>query len=191
HLRRARERFEPLGNAMEMASTLDAQGRVESDVGRHAAAIATYRESLAWARRSQANGALESAIRLHLAELLLSMGRTLDAEEEMRRAEQLAIAHHASGRLVRIYVLMGILRGREGDEAGFVFFEQALALCRTFERPPALEAEVYRQYGQFKHRLGQGQEAVAFLERAQELFEVAGGGASLERVRAELDELSA
>lgn len=191
HLRRARDRFEPLGDASEMARTLDAQGRVEAGMGRYGAALASYREALAWARRSKANGVVESGIRLHFAELLLEMGRALDAQEEVRRAEQLAIAHHASRRLVRIYVLMGVLRGREGDETGFIFFEQALALCRTFDRTPALEAEVYHQYGQFKHRLGEAHEAVAFLERARELFEEAGGGASLERVRAELAELSA
>lgn len=191
HLRRARERFEPLGEAVEMARTLDAQGLVEADLGRHAAALAAYREALAWARRSQENGRLESAIRLHLAEFMLDAGRMLEAEEEMRRAEQLAIAAHAREPLVRIYMLMGTLRGREGDETGFIFFEQALALCRAFGRRPSLEAEVYRQYAQFKRGLGQEPDAQAFLERARELFEAAGEEAGLAQVRADLDERSA
>jgi len=62
------------------------------------------------------------------AETAWLAGRLLEAEEEMRRAEQLAITSSQTRGLVRIYTLLGTLRGRQGDETGFVFFEQAIAL---------------------------------------------------------------
>lgn len=191
HLRRAREGVEPAGDASEMARILDAQGMLEGRQGRAEVAIAAFREALAWTRRREPDPALETRVRLHLAELLLGAGRALEAEDEMRRAEQLAIAANLSARLVRIYTLMGAQRGRQGDETGFVFFEQAMALCRALERSPALEAEVCYEYGVFKHHLGQRDEARAYLERARELYEAVGGAATLERVRAELEQLSA
>jgi tetratricopeptide (TPR) repeat protein len=191
HLRRAREAVEPSGDAREMARILDAQGVLDARGGRADVAIAAYREALAWTRRREPDPALETRVRLHLAELLLATDRALEAEDEMRRAEQLAIGANLTARLVQIYTLMGAHRGRLGDETGFVFFEQAMTLCHALERSPALEAEVCYEYGVFKHHLGQQDEARAYLERARELYEGVGGAATLERVRAELEQLTA
>src|SRR5205085_12696649 len=119
-LRRARERFEAAGRADEMARVLDAQGRLDAQLGRHTAAAAEYREALAWAQRAPRAPGLELSIRLNLAELDLEMGRWLDAEGELRRAEQVAIAANLAGRLAQTYTLMGKLRGAQQDETGFV-----------------------------------------------------------------------
>ena len=154
HLRRARESLEALAAGREMAQVLDAQGQLDAALGRDAAAAAGYREALAWLRRGGRDVELDVTIRLHLAELLLESGRTLEAEEEMRRAEQVAIASNLAHRLVQIYALLGKLRGRQNDETGFVFFEQAIELCRTLGRPPVEEARVYHEYGLFRGRFG-------------------------------------
>src|SRR2546422_7723813 len=69
---------------------------------------------------------------------------------------------------------MGRLRGRQQDETGFVFFEQAIELCKTVERAAATEGEVYLEYGLFRERLGQREEARAYLERAREIFDSVG-----------------
>ena len=191
YLRRARERFETAGPPEEMARVLDAQGKLDAQLGRHAAAAAAYREALAWAQRAQRNPGLELAIRLNLAELDLEMGRLLDAEGELRRAEQVAIAANVGRRLAQIYILMGKLRGLQQDETGFVFFEQAIELARSVERSPVAEAQVYHAYGLFRSRLGQAEEARAYLERARELFESLGETVERERVDAELRKLSA
>ncbi len=130
---------------------------------------------------------------------MVAAGRALEAEEEMRRAEQVAIGANLAHRLVQIYALLGKLRGRQNDETGFVFFEQAIELCRTLGRPPVEEARVYHEYGLFRGRFGGAggaggagrDEARAYLERAREIFQSLGVEAEVERVRAELRELSA
>jgi len=174
HLRRARECFEALNGeaALHMARVLDAQGELDGALGRPGPAAAAFREALAWVRRDQHDAGLDVTIRLHLAELLLETGRWLEAEEEMRRAEQLAITSNQTRGLVQIYTLLGTLRGRQADETGFVFFEQAIALCRTLEGggPPIDEARVYHAYGRFRQVCGGADEARAYLERAREIY---------------------
>lgn len=191
HLRRARERFEQLGEPVELARVLDSHGLVEAALGRHGAALAAYREALAWARRAPQDPGVEVSIRLDLAELALGTGTLLDAEEELRRAESLAITRNLPRRLIRIYALMGRLRGLQDDETGFVFFEQAIELCRVLARSPGDEARLYAEYGAFRGRLGQADEARAYLERARDLFEALGKSVELARVQEELARVSA
>ncbi len=191
HLRKAREWLEGAAAAEEMARVLSAQGHLEAQLRRHAAASAAYREALAWVQREPRDPGLELSIRLSLAELQLETGRLLEAEEEMRRAEQLAIASNLTSRLVQVYTLMGKLRGRQQDETGFVFFEQAIDLCHMLERSPAAEAQVYLEYGLFQDRLHHREEARAYLERARELFGTVGEMVARERAEEALQKLSA
>ena len=191
YLARARERFEAAGDAAGLARTLDAQGQVEAQLGRHAAAQGAFREALAWRRRAPREADLEVAIRLHIADLAIDSERYLDAEEELRRAEQVAIAHNLGRLLIEIYTLMGALRGRQSEDTGFVFFEQAIELCRVYAASPATEARVYHEYGLFRSRLGSLEEARAYLEKALGIFESLGQVADLERVQAELQRMSA
>ena len=191
HLRKARECFESVDAAEEMAGLLNTQGQLEAQLGRPQAASGAYREALAWLQRAPRDAGLEVSIRLNLAELHLEAGRFLDGEEEMRRAEQVAIAGNLTGRLVQIYTLMGKLRGRQLDETGFVFFEQAIELRRMLEPSPTTEAQVYVEYGLFRERLGQREEARAYLERARELYGSVGDAADRRRVEAELEKMTA
>jgi len=189
HLRRSREHIEGLdaaGVARDMARVLDAQGELDAALGRPGPAAGAFREALAWVRRDQHDPALDVSIRLHLAELLLETGRLLEADEEMRRAEQLAITSNQPRALVRIYTALGSLRGRQGDETGFVFFEQAIALCRAFEGPAVDEARVLLAYGLFRQVSGNPDEARAHLERARDIFRSLGVEAEVERVEAAL-----
>ncbi len=188
NLRRARQCFEGLdgGAALEMARVLDAQGELDAALGRPGPAAAAFREALAWVRRDQHDAGLDVTIRLHLAELLLDTGRWLEADEEMRRAEQLAITSNQTRGLVQIYTLLGTLRGRQGDETGFVFFEQAIALCRALEGPLLDDARVYHAYGLFRQVCGGPDEARAYLERARGIFRSLGVDAEVERVEAAL-----
>lgn len=190
-LRRSREIVERLVLGPEMARTLDAQGRLELALGTTAGALASFREALAWVRRGGRDPRMECTIRIHLAELFLEMDRVAEGEEELRHAERLAISNDLGGRLIQIYTRLGTLRGMQGAETGFVFFEQALALCRLLDSAPAFEGRVYHQYGLFKAALGRMEEARAWLERARELFTTAGGGAFLDEIDAELDRIPA
>jgi len=191
HLRRAREWLEGGGPPEEMARVLRAQGQLEAQLGRSAAAGSAYREALAWSRRAPRDLGFELVIRLGLADLLLETGQMLEAEEEMRRAEQVSIAGNFTRGLVQVYTLMGKLRGRQQDETGFVFFEQAIELARTLERGRTAEAQVYLEYGLFREHVGQLDEARAYLERAREMFESAGKTGERERAEAELEKMSA
>ncbi len=191
YLARARERYEAAGDAAGLANTLDAKGQVEAQLGRRAAALGAFREALAWRGRAPREAGLEVAIRLHIAELALDSERYLEAEEELRRAEQVAIARNLGRQLIEIYTLMGALRGRQGEDTGFVFFEQAIELCRLYAASPTTEAHVYHEYGVFRGRLGSVEEARAYLEKALGIFESLGQVAELERVQAELQRMSA
>jgi tetratricopeptide (TPR) repeat protein len=132
-LQQSRETLEEHGDALEVARTLDAQGRLDLALARHQPALAAFREALAWERRAGTDPQSECDIRLHLADLHLSLGQMTDAEQETRTAERLAIQHNLGRRLVEIYARLGTLRGRQGAETGFVFFEQALQLCRLLD----------------------------------------------------------
>ncbi len=191
HVRKAREWLETADAPDEMARALSTQGQLDAQLGRHAAASAAYREALAWVQRSPGDVALELSVRLSLAELQLDAGRLLEAEEEMRRAEQVAIAGNLPADLIQVYSLMGKLRGQQQDETGFVFFEQAIELCRVLEPLPGAEAQVYLDYGLFQERLEHLEEARAYLERARELFAAQGETVKRERAEAELQKLSA
>src|SRR5438128_11310748 len=128
------ERFEAAGPPDEMARVLNEQGRLDAQLGRYTAASAAYREALAWAQRAPRDARLELSIRLNLAELDLEAGRLLEAEAELRRAEQVAVGGQVVRPPAQIYTLMGRLRGAQGDETGFVFFEQAIELAKAVER---------------------------------------------------------
>jgi tetratricopeptide (TPR) repeat protein len=190
HLRRARESFEKLGEANELARVLETQGRVAALRGRPQDATAAFREALAWSHQASGEPDLEILIRLDLGELALESGKLLEAEEELRRAEEFAITRNLPHRLIRVYALMGRLRGIQNDETGFVFFEQAIELCRTLGRSPNDEARVSEEYGWFRARIGHGDEARAYLERARDLFHSIGKSTEVARITDELARLT-
>ncbi len=182
----ARERFQTLGDARELAAVLVTLGQAEAARGQQAAATGAYREALAWSRRSDRDPTFQVVVRLRLAELHLASGRLLDADEELRRAEQLAIGGNLTALLARTYALLGSLHGLQGDDTGFVFFEQALVLARTPEGASLLEADLYREYGLFKKRLGAAEEAHVYLERARDVYERLGAQNAARQLEDEL-----
>jgi len=188
---RALESFEAIGDRAGVVRTLLARGLVEAAQGRVADVVATYREALNRVPVHDADPVLELMVRLRLIEFLLDLDRLRDAEDEARRAENTAIAHQQRSALARVYVLMGKLRGRQRDENGFVFFEQAIELCRGGEPTGRLEADVYWEYARFRSGMGDATEARAYLERACELLEPFGDGAARERIEQELQALVA
>ena len=178
-----------MGDKAGVIRTLLARGLMEAAHGKTADVLASYREALNRLPVANADPALELAVRLRLAELYLELGRLPDAEDETRRAEDLAIAHQQRGSLAQVYVTMGKLRSRQGDENGFVFFEQAIELCRSGEPARRLESEVYREYARFRTAMGDRHEARAYLERARELLEPFGDDVAGARIDEELRQL--
>ena len=184
-MRRARETLDPSA-AQERAAMLNTEGEIELRRNHAAEGVRAYREAQALARRGGGTPALEVAIALGLARALMSTGSWRDAEDEARRGEEVAIAHNLTRPLARLYAVLGAVRGAEGDEDGFVFFEKAIELSRGLDPSPALEGETYLEYGRFRRRLGDLAEAQACFERAQELFASAKDAAGRERAAQEL-----
>jgi tetratricopeptide (TPR) repeat protein len=185
-LSRARAILEAEHDLAGMVRALNAWGELEAVQGRHAQALEAYREALAKLPGVGRRPRLEMVIRLNICELYVEWGRLPEAEDEIRRAEEAAIVHNLPRFLARLYLLMGQVRTRQKNEAGFVFFEKAIELCRGPDPLPYLEAEAYLEYALFRRELGETEEARAYLERARELLETIGDGATLARVDAAL-----
>jgi tetratricopeptide (TPR) repeat protein len=167
-LGRALERFEAIGERVGIVQALLARAQVAAAQRRVSDVLATYREALT--RASLEGAELQVMVRLALTEFYLDLDRFRDAEDEARCVENIAIAHQQRGALARVYMLMGRLRAQQQDEDGFVFYEQAIELCRSGE-PARLEVDIYREYARFRSAMGDRQEARAYLDRARELVE--------------------
>lgn len=182
-MRRAREALAP-GDTLDRAAFLSTEGEIELRRNDVAAGIRVLREAQALAERGDAP-ALQVTIALSLARAFMSSGRWRDAEDEARRGEELAIAHNLTRPLARLYAVLGAVRGAEGDQDGFVFFEKAIELSRGPDPSPTLEGETYLEYGRFRRRFGDLSEAQACFERAHELLASALDPASREAVARE------
>jgi len=187
-LEQALQNFEALGDQQGIVRTLLARGLIDAAQGRPADVLTTYRAALGQLAPGS-DPALELAVRMRLTELYLELGRLPDAEDEVRRAEELAIAQQQTRALARVYLLLGKMRGAQGDESGFVFFEQAIELCRGGETAPRLEADVYREYAAFRTTMGDRHEARAYLERARDLLRPFKDEAALARIEQDLRQL--
>ncbi len=190
-LRLARDAFEAAGDSRELARVLCTIGLLDADLGVPSRAASAFREALAWLRNGPPHVMLEVFIRYNFAKLHVSEGHFLEAEDEIRRAEQVAIGASLLSRLAQLYSLLGSTRGLQRDETGFVFFEQAIALAHMLDRPLPVEAQVYHDYGVFMMRLERREEARAYLTRAREIFESLGASGDLQLVDADLAQISA
>jgi tetratricopeptide (TPR) repeat protein len=187
----AREAFETLGQARELAEVLQTEALLLADRGALRRAAGTFREALAWDRAGPADPALEVDIRIHIARLRIDEDHLLQAEDELRHSERIAIQHTLIGHLVEIYAAMGTVRGLQEDDSGFVFFEQAIQLLPMVGRSPVLEARLYHDYGAFMKRVGRTAEAHAHFDRARELFDSVGAKSDLRKVEADLVQMPA
>jgi tetratricopeptide (TPR) repeat protein len=189
-LQQARQSFETVGDRRELARVLCTQGLVAADQRLPEQAAAAYREALAWLRGAPAEPQIESFVRLSFARLHAEQGRFRQAEDQIRRAEELALSANQIPRLVQLYALLGTIRGQQLDEGGFVLFEHALHLARLTQGSPMLEAQVYRAYGEFMERMDRHDDARTYFGHARDLFATAGAHAALRDVEAELVHLA-
>jgi tetratricopeptide (TPR) repeat protein len=173
-LRRARGMFEAARDEEGVARAVHAEGLLSAARGDPGAALAKYHEALGRLDRAGGNVPLELAVRLSLCELHLESRRLPDADDEARRGEDVAIRHNLVHDLARFYVVMGKVRGRQSDENGFVFFENALECCRGPEPAPQLEAEVLLEYARFRVDLADPDEARECLDRARGILDLLG-----------------
>jgi tetratricopeptide (TPR) repeat protein len=187
-LEQAQRLFRTIGEPEGMARALKARGQLDSASGNRHKAFARYHEALAGLPPGL-HPEVEMEIRLNIAELHIAQGRLPDAEDEIRRAEELAITHNLTRQLAQLYTVLGRVRGSQGDEAGFVFFEKAIELCQGTEPEPDVEAAAYLEYAKFRRGLGELDECRAYLCRAHELMAESRDSEVKARIQAELAEM--
>lgn len=178
----ARDQIERTGDPGAMLYWYNNRGLLLLENGDAEAAEAVFREALPRA----ADAFWQLTLRTNLGQALLRQARLFEAEAQAREAEELAIVHQLIADLVDVYTLRGAICEARGDEEGFVFFEQALAVCRQQKLPPVAEARVYHGYGTLYLRCGRAAEGEAYLRHAETVYQRLGLETELRRVRAEL-----
>ncbi|MDQ3555551.1 MAG: tetratricopeptide repeat protein [Gemmatimonadota bacterium] len=182
HLVRARELIEAAENGEAMLFWYNNRGLLLQARGDSPRAERVYREAL---ERSD-DPFWQMRIRINLGQSLIPQGRLFEAEEEARRAEELAIMNRLIRFLVDVYELLGAVSTARADEEGFVFYEQALNVCREQGLPPVSEAAVYRGYGLLHRACGRAAEAAAYLEQARDTYAALGIAVERDKVAREL-----
>lgn len=182
--RRLEEARERLGGAADGEGRffwLNNRGLLLLEHGDAPGAGAVFREAL-----DGAEGHWALTLRVNLGESLLRQGRLLEAEDEARRAEELAVVHRLVPDLVDVYALLGSVARERCDEEGFVFYEQALRLCQERQLPSKIEAALLFGYGRLHGACGRRDEGRGYLEAAAERFRALGFARELARVEAAL-----
>jgi tetratricopeptide (TPR) repeat protein len=183
-LDRGRERMERTGAPEARMFWLNNRGLILLEHGHSAQAEAVFREALAGAE-----GHWELTMRVNLGEALLHQGRLLEAADEARTAEEVAIVHRLVPDLVDVYNLLGALARERCDEEGFVFYEQGLRVCQERGLPRKTEAAVLHGYGQLHCACGRPEEGRGYLDAARDVYRALGFAPELARVERDVERL--
>jgi tetratricopeptide (TPR) repeat protein len=179
-LDRARHTVELLGDATGRVYVLNAEGLLWLSRGEPGRAEAAYREAI-----GSATTPLERArVMVNLAESLLRQGRLADSEGLTRELETLAIEHRLIASLPYAYRGLGAIARARKDEEGFLFYEQALDLCREGGLPAYELALTQLEYAEFEADTGRRDAALARLDEAGAIFARLGAGLELDRTEA-------
>ena len=171
-----------LGDAAGILPVENGRARLLMERGRLDEAEAAFRRSL----EGQGTPALRGAVLTNLAECLLARGKLRESEAASRELEQIAVVHGLTPLLPHVYRGLGAVARARSDAEGFVFFEQALDLCRGPGMPPVELAATQHEYARFDAHAGRLESAAARLEEALALFRRLGMRAETERAEAEL-----
>lgn len=128
-------------------------------------------------------------VTLNLSDALLRQGRLREAEGAAREAEALALHHRAILDLPEAYRRLGAVAAARRDREGFVFYEQALEICREHHLPPFEAAATQHQYGMFEAVLGDTASGAARLREAVRMYGEAGAAVESAAAAAELQRL--
>ncbi|HEX2095010.1 MAG TPA: tetratricopeptide repeat protein [Longimicrobiaceae bacterium] len=183
------ERAEATSAALEDAEAhlplANGWGKLHEARGELEAAERAYRDALAGVSTPTQRG----SVLINLAECLLLQGRLRDAERVTRELERVAVTQRLTPLLPHVYRGLGAIARERGDEEGFVFYEQALELCREPDSPPIEQAVTQHEYGVFEARMERTDSALARLREAREVYRRLGAGPELARVEADLAEI--
>jgi tetratricopeptide (TPR) repeat protein len=164
---------------------LNNRGLLLLEHGDAPAAEAVFREGL-----EGAEGHWALTLRVNLGEALLRQGRLLEAEDEARRAEELAVVQRMVPDLVDVYALLGAIARERRDGEGFVFYEEALRVCHERALPRKREAALLHGYGLLHLSCGRADEGRGYLEAARDVYRLLGFAPELGRVEEALKGLA-
>ncbi|HEU0015486.1 MAG TPA: tetratricopeptide repeat protein [Longimicrobium sp.] len=166
-LGRARDCIERTGAPGAMLYWQNNRGLLLLEHGDVAGAETVFRDALQHCRNEPH---WEMVMRINRGECLMRQGRLFEAGDEARRAEEIAIRHRFVPDLVDVYALLGSIARERCDDEGFVFYEQALQVCRERGVPAKLEAGVLHGYGRLHSSCGRPEEGRGYLEAARDTF---------------------
>jgi tetratricopeptide (TPR) repeat protein len=131
------------------------------------------------------------AVMVGLSEPLLRQGRTREALAVARDAEALAIHSRAVLKLPDVYRALGAAAAAGSDAEAFLFYEQALEVCRAHRLPAFEVAATQQHYGRFEARRGDHEAAAARLREAHRLYTELGARVEAGEVAEELGRMGA
>lgn len=185
-LARGERRAAGLGEGL-MGALDHAWGRLHLMRGDAAAAESAFRRALA----RQLDAGLRVAVLVGLSEPLLRQGRVREAFAVASDAEALAIHSRAVLKLPDVYRALGAAAVERGDTEAFLFYEQALEVCREHGLPEFEAAATQHQYGLLEARRGEADAATARLAEAHRLYTRLGARMEAEEVAGELGRVGA
>lgn len=125
-----------------------------------------FRQALAAAEELRAR----VTVGVNLGEALLAQGRDLEAGQEAREAEALALAGRVVGKLPEVYRLLAAVAEARGEADAFVLLERALEVIRSRGLPPFEEALTLEPYAAMLHGAGDEERARELREKAESML---------------------
>jgi tetratricopeptide (TPR) repeat protein len=183
-LAKARELWDAIDSPLDVAICHLNLGHLREQQDRIADARAAFQTGLDMPIPSS----LKALIAADLSDAYLLDGHVTQAENLARISEEHALQSASPYTLGYMYRHLGNLARARGNEDGFTFFEKALQIARE-KGYPSLEAETLADYAELRGRNGGVEEAIAYLERARELFMELGSVQDLARVEQALAKL--
>jgi tetratricopeptide (TPR) repeat protein len=184
-LAEARELWERFEAPADLAVFHHVMGTLRGKQGRREEARACFARAL----DLPISAAARAVILIDLAESFLDDGVIGEASAHGRAAEQLALLAHSPYSLGETYRGLGNIARARGDDEGITFFEKALEIARA-KRYPLLEGETLLEYARLRSQMSGEEEALAYLQRAREIFAELGAVHEQERAERLIGELS-
>lgn len=176
-----------LGDAAGRLPIENGRARLLVERGDYAAAAAAYRRSI----EAEGTPSLRGAVLSNLADCLLLAGDVRGAEAAARELERLAMVHRVTPLLPHAYRTLGAAARARRDEEGFVFYEQALDLCRAPGSPPFELAQTQHEYALFEAAMGHPESAAARLHEALVVYRRLGTRPEIAKAEREIGEIRA
>lgn len=186
-LQRAAVVVRELGDEAGTLPVENGRARLLEARGDHAGAEAAYRRSL----EAQGSPVHRATVLSNLADCLLAAGKPREAEAAARELERTALVHGLAPLLPNAYRTLGGAARDRGDGEAFVFYEQALDLCRAPGSPPIELAATQHEYARWEAAMGRAESAAARLEEALAIYRRLGTEPEIERVEREMDRVRA